>query len=55
MIFQLSSLSVHAEDLFGELFTEANTFYARASKLQNRIDSLNEKVTKLDSTIEEGM
>jgi len=54
VIAQLSSLSLHAEDLFGELFIEASSFYTRASKLQSRIDSLSVKVTQLDSTIEEG-
>ncbi|CAK8687840.1 unnamed protein product [Clavelina lepadiformis] len=53
VIKQLSSLSIHAEDLFGELFTEASTFYTRASKLQDRIDKLSVKVTQLDSSIEE--
>lgn len=44
----------HAEDIFGELFNEANTFYLRASSLQDRIDRLAVKVTQLDSTVEEG-
>ena len=54
VILQLSSLSSHAEDLFGELFTEASAFYARATKLQDRIDRLNNKVQSLDSNVEEG-
>lgn len=54
VIVQLSSLSMHAEDVFGELFSEANNFYSRASKLQDRIDNLSVKVTQLDSTVEEG-
>ncbi|CAL8402431.1 unnamed protein product [Gadus morhua 'NCC'] len=53
IIRQLSSLSKHAEDIFGELFNEANTFYVRASSLQDRIDRLAVKVTQLDSTVEE--
>nr|XP_002125707.1 wiskott-Aldrich syndrome protein family member 3-like [Ciona intestinalis] len=53
VIMQLSSLSHHAEDVFGELFTEANSFYSRANTLQDRIDRLSVKVTQLDSTIEE--
>uniref|UniRef100_A0A8C8D2T9 Wiskott-Aldrich syndrome protein family member n=1 Tax=Oncorhynchus tshawytscha TaxID=74940 RepID=A0A8C8D2T9_ONCTS len=53
IIRQLSSLSKHAEDVFGELFSEANTFYVRANGLQDRIDRLAVKVTQLDSTVEE--
>lgn len=53
IIRQLSSLSKHAEDIFGELFNEANTFYLRANSLQDRIDRLAIKVTQLDSTVEE--
>ncbi|XP_047665568.1 wiskott-Aldrich syndrome protein family member 3 isoform X2 [Tachysurus fulvidraco] len=53
IIHQLSSLSKHAEDVFGELFTEANTFYLRANSLQDRIDRLAVKVTQLDSNVEE--
>lgn len=43
-----------AENIFGELFNEANTFYGRANSLQDRIDRLAIKVTQLDSTVEEG-
>ncbi|XP_069495395.1 actin-binding protein WASF3 [Ambystoma mexicanum] len=53
IIRQLSSLSKHAEDIFGELFNEANHFYIRANSLQDRIDRLAVKVTQLDSTVEE--
>ncbi|XP_012863372.1 wiskott-Aldrich syndrome protein family member 3 isoform X2 [Echinops telfairi] len=53
IIRQLSSLSKHAEDIFGELFSEANSFYVRANSLQDRIDRLAVKVTQLDSTVEE--
>ncbi|MBN3299141.1 wiskott-Aldrich syndrome protein family member 3b isoform X2 [Amia ocellicauda] len=53
IIRQLSSLSKHAEDIFGELFNEANHFYLRANSLQDRIDRLAVKVTQLDSTVEE--
>ncbi|XP_051018844.1 actin-binding protein WASF3 isoform X1 [Acomys russatus] len=53
IIRQLSSLSKHAEDIFGELFNEANKFYIRANSLQDRIDRLAVKVTQLDSTVEE--
>lgn len=44
----------HAEDIFGELFIEANSFSARMSSLQERVDLLAVKVTQLDSTVEEG-
>lgn len=50
----LSSAGKHAEDIFGELFNEANNFYIRANSLQDRIDRLAVKVTQLDSTVEEG-
>ncbi|KAM7397934.1 hypothetical protein PAMA_006008 [Pampus argenteus] len=53
IIRQLSSLSKHAENVFGELFNEANTFYVRANSLQDRIDRLAHKVTQLDSSVEE--
>uniref|UniRef100_A0A8C5G6W8 WASP family member 3a n=1 Tax=Gouania willdenowi TaxID=441366 RepID=A0A8C5G6W8_GOUWI len=53
IIRQLSSLSKHAESVFGELFNEANTFYVRANTLQDRIDRLAVKVTQLDSSVEE--
>ncbi|OCT96085.1 wiskott-Aldrich syndrome protein family member 3 [Xenopus laevis] len=53
IIRQLSSLSKHAEDIFGELFNEANNFYIRTNSLQDRIDRLAVKVTQLDSTVEE--
>ncbi|XP_029956914.1 wiskott-Aldrich syndrome protein family member 3-like [Salarias fasciatus] len=53
IIRQLSSLSKHAENVFGELFNEANTFYTRANSLQDRIDRLAVKVTQLDSSVEE--
>ncbi|XP_077361029.1 actin-binding protein WASF3-like [Festucalex cinctus] len=53
IIRQLSSLSKHAENVFGDLFNEANTFYVRANSLQDRIDRLAIKVTQLDSSVEE--
>ncbi|XP_035002645.1 wiskott-Aldrich syndrome protein family member 3 isoform X1 [Hippoglossus stenolepis] len=53
VIKQLGGLSRHAEDIFGELFTEANTFYLRMNSLQERVDLLAVKVTQLDSTVEE--
>lgn len=50
---QLSSLSRHAEDLFGELARDAQHIYDRSNSLQARIDRLAIKVTQLDSTGEE--
>ncbi len=54
VIRQLSSLSCHAEDMFGELFNEASQIFERANSLQGRVDRLKVKVTQLDSTVEEG-
>ncbi|XP_070684155.1 actin-binding protein WASF3-like [Pempheris klunzingeri] len=53
VIKQLGGLSRHAEDIFAELFVEANSFYLRMSSLQERVDLLAVKVTQLDSTVEE--
>ncbi|XP_019647735.1 PREDICTED: wiskott-Aldrich syndrome protein family member 3-like [Branchiostoma belcheri] len=53
IIRQLSNLSKHAEDMFGELFKEASAFQHRCATLQQRIDKLRVKVTQLDSTVEE--
>lgn len=53
IIRQLSSLSKHSEDLFGELAREACSLSERANSLQARIDRLAIKVTQLDSTVEE--
>lgn len=51
---QLSSLSKHAEDMFGELTREATGLAERTNVLQARIDRLAIKVTQLDSGVEEG-
>ncbi|XP_056119510.1 actin-binding protein WASF3 [Rhinichthys klamathensis goyatoka] len=53
IIKQLGGLSRHAEDIFGELFNEANSFCVRMNGLQERVDLLAVKVTQLDSTVEE--
>lgn len=50
---QLSSLSRHAEDIFGELARDAQQINDRSNSLQARIDRLAVKVTQLDSTVEE--
>ena len=54
VIRQLSSLSKHAEDMFAELFGEANAVFSRANSLQERVNKLNVKVTQLDSTQDVG-
>lgn len=54
LIRQLSSLSRHAEDIFGELYREAVKIEHKTNTLFNRIDRLAVKVTQLDSKIEEG-
>ncbi|XP_055386479.1 actin-binding protein WASF2 isoform X2 [Condylostylus longicornis] len=53
IIRQLSSLSKHAEDIFGELRRDVGNIADRANSLQARIDRLAIKVTQLDSTVEE--
>lgn len=53
IIRQLSSLSKHSEDLFGELARDAGQLSDRANSLQARIDRLAIKVTQLDSTVED--
>lgn len=50
IIRQLSNLGKHAEDIFGELYREAMGLTSRANVLQDRIDKLSDKVTKLDAT-----
>lgn len=53
IIRQLSSLSRHAEEMFGNLFTEAEAVASRSQNLQAKIDRLAVRVTQLDSTVEE--
>ncbi|TRY76894.1 hypothetical protein TCAL_09586 [Tigriopus californicus] len=53
IIRQLSSVSRHAEEMFGNLFYEAEAIAQRSSHVQARIDRLAVKVTQLDSTVEE--
>lgn len=55
IILQLSSLSKHAEDIFGELYSEATGFTQRTVSLRKRLDRLASKVTQLDSSVEEGI
>ncbi|KAM3830224.1 actin-binding protein WASF2 isoform 2-T7 [Vipera latastei] len=53
VIRQLGSLSKFADDIFGELFTQAATFGFRVSSLVERVDRLQVKVTQLDPKEEE--
>ncbi|XP_060547463.1 actin-binding protein WASF2 isoform X2 [Pantherophis guttatus] len=53
VIRQLGSLSKFAEDIFGELFTQATTFTFRVTSLVERVDRLQVKVTQLDPKEEE--
>lgn len=53
LITQLSSLSRHAEDLFGEMIAESTLILNRAVSLQGRVDKLSVKVKNLDSNVEE--
>ncbi|XP_030073231.1 actin-binding protein WASF2 [Microcaecilia unicolor] len=53
VIRQLGSLSKYAEDIFGELFTEAGKFAVRVTSLGERVDRLQVKVTQLDPKEEE--
>lgn len=53
IIRQLSSLSKHAEDIFGELARDVGNISNRANSLQARIDHLSIKVTQLDSSMED--
>lgn len=53
-LLQLSSLSRHAEDLFGEMIAESTSILNRTVSLQGRVDKLSVKVKNLDSNVEEG-
>lgn len=54
VIRQLSSLSKHAENLFAEIFNEANSYLERTSSLEKRVQKLAIDVTELDPVAEEG-
>ncbi|KAM7233568.1 hypothetical protein CapIbe_015704 [Capra ibex] len=53
VIRQLGSLSKYAKDIFGELFTQANTLASRVNSFAERVDRLQVKVTQLDPKEEE--
>ena len=49
LIKQLSSISKHAENLFGDLVNEANGVFLRTATLNERVLGLKEKITQMDS------
>ena len=49
LIKQLSSVSKHAENLFGDLVNEANGIYLRTVALNGRVRGLQDKVAQLDT------
>lgn len=51
VIKQLSSLSKHAENLFGDLVSEANNLFTRSATLNLRVQVLYEKTSQLDSAV----
>ncbi len=53
VIKQLSSMSRHAENLFGDLILEANDIYQRSTSLNKRVEVLYHKTSQLDSTSKE--
>lgn len=53
LILQLSSLSKHAENLFGELFNEANNIFQRSTTLTRRVGDLNKSLKQMDATVKE--
>ena len=55
LIKQLSSISKHAENLFGDLVNEANGIYLRTAAINQRVLGLQDKIAQLGSgTKEEG-
>jgi len=55
VILQLSSLSKHAEDVFGELHRETCCVLYRSGQLNDRIGRLKQKIVQLNPTVEEGI
>lgn len=55
IIRQLSSLSKHAEDMFGELARQSNSLVARVNLLKIRFARLSAGVGRLDSSDEGGI
>ena len=53
VIKQLSSISKHAENLFGDLANEAQAIFQRTTALNQRVLVLYEKTSQLDSAVQE--
>lgn len=53
LIKQLSCLSKHAENLFGELFNNANDVFQRTVGLNKRVETLRDTVVRLDPALQE--
>ena len=53
VILQLSSLSKHAENLFGELFNEASDLGKRFGTLKDRVEKLNSRLETMNPEAEE--
>ncbi len=53
VIQQLSSISKHAEDLFGDLVNEASSIFQRSTQLGQRVHTLYERTSQLDSAVKE--
>ena len=50
VIKQISSLSKHAENLFGDLFNEANNIFKRSTVLNKKVGELHDRIRQLDAT-----
>lgn len=56
LIKQLSNLSKHAEDLFGELISDASAIFQRTVAMNKRVETLRETAKVLDpAASEQGM
>lgn len=53
VIKQLSSISKHAENLFADLFNEANVIFQRSTALNERVKNLFDKTALLDASAKE--
>ena len=53
VIKELSSLSKHADNLFGELFIEATNMYHRSAVLTQRVDDIYQHVRQMDSSVKD--
>lgn len=53
VIKQLSSISKHAENLFGDLINEATGIFQRSTALNKRVEVLYQKTSRLDSAARE--